>query len=301
MSDLAEVIGSDPTFSARLLQCVNSAAFGMSFPITNIVQALSILGLGRTRQLTVALATAIYSRGALRTAELRRCWEHTVATAILADQIAQGYGAFTESAYAAGIMHDIGRLGLLVAYPKEYEQIIHEAASQCLDLLDFERERFGVDHAEAGRLLAERWGLPHEFLVVVGRHHDPREGSELDLLGIIHVACRLADCLGYEMTRPLVPLEIEAVLADLPPQARTRVHGDPEELRAMVESRIRVYDGIDGDDQAASPIPMPEQEVTEDPQVEVEVESVPRLRSTWLVVYVALLIVAALIAFLMLR
>jgi HD-like signal output (HDOD) protein len=57
MPSIAELIGSDPTFSARLLQCVNSALFGLSYPVTDVLQALSILGLDRTRQLTVTLAT----------------------------------------------------------------------------------------------------------------------------------------------------------------------------------------------------------------------------------------------------
>jgi hypothetical protein len=119
-------------------------------------------------------------------------------------------------AYTAGIIHDIGRLGLLVAYPKEYERIIRLAAERCLDLLDFEAEQFGMHHAEAGRILADRWGLPEEFRVVAGRHHDPCEGEELDLLRIVHVACRLADVLGYYVTRPLLPRTFNEVLAELP-------------------------------------------------------------------------------------
>lgn len=296
MNELAEVIGSDPTFSARLLQCVNSAAFALTSPVTNVLQALSILGLDRTRQMTVTLATAIYSAGALRTAELRRCWEHTVATAILADEIAQGYGAFTESAYAAGIMHDVGRLGLLVAYPKEYESIIHDAASQCLDLLDFEREQFGVDHAEAGRLLAERWGLPQDFLIVVGRHHDPVEGAELDLLGIVHVACRLADTLGYEMTKPLVPVDMETVLAELPPRARTRLHDGPEVLRSLVESRIRMYDGVDTQSPGAQPASEAETETEEDSSLDENPVVEPPTRAGSIAIYVAVLAVLAVLA-----
>jgi putative nucleotidyltransferase with HDIG domain len=247
IGEVAELVGSDPTFSARLLQCVNSVEFGLEFPVSDVGRSLALLGLDRTRQATVTVATAAYTRGALRTKELRRCWEHTVATAILADHIAQACGIFTDNAYTAGIMHDIGRLGLLVAYPKEYERIIRDAADQCLDLLDFEREQFGVHHAEAGRLLAERWGLPEEFRIIAGRHHDPCEGGELDLLRIVHVACRLADALGYDITRPLLPPDVEVVLAELPARARERFQKTPDELRARIEERIRMYDGDEVD------------------------------------------------------
>lgn len=249
----ADLIGGDPTFSARLLNCVNSAAYGMVSRVVNIRQALALLGMDRMRQLTVTVAVGAYAQGALRSAELRRCWEHTMATAILSDQIARACGgSFNDIAYTAGIMHDIGRLGLLVAYPTEYERIIRDAAAQCLDVLDFEREQFGMDHAEAGRILAERWNLPEEFRVIAGRHHDPSDGGDLDLLAIVHVACRLADALGYDVSRPLKPLEMEEVLAELPSDARARLRSTPEDMRARIEERLRSYDG-GGDDIGAQP------------------------------------------------
>jgi HD-like signal output (HDOD) protein len=213
--ELEELVGSDAMLSARLLRCVNSIEFGLAHPVADVGHALALLGVDQTRQITVTLATAAYAKGALGTAALRRCWEHTIATAILSDQIAQACRKFTNIAYTAGIIHDIGRLGLLVAYPRQYERIIREAAGRCLDLLDFEAEQFGVHHANAGRILAERWRLPEELRVVAGRHHDPSEGEEVDLLRIVHVACRLADVLGFDVSRPLVPKAFDEVLAEL--------------------------------------------------------------------------------------
>ncbi len=84
IGEIADLVGSDPTFSARVLQCANSVEFGRSHRIKDVRSALTRLGLDQTRQVTVTLATSAYSAGALRTAELLRCWEHTVATAILA-------------------------------------------------------------------------------------------------------------------------------------------------------------------------------------------------------------------------
>ena len=87
--------------------------------MVNIKQALALIGLDRARQLTLTVAAAAYTQGALRSNELRRCWEHTVATAFLADEIALACGgAFKDIAYTAGVMHDIGRLGLLDSLSK---------------------------------------------------------------------------------------------------------------------------------------------------------------------------------------
>ena len=202
-----------------------------------------------TRKIIVAQATEAYTTGALSVEELRRCWQHTVATAVLADEIAQACNEFTQSAFTAGIVQDIGRLGLLVAHPQDYERIIRHAAEHCLDLLDFEHEEFGLDHAEAGRILAERWQLPAEMGTIAGRHHDPTEGLELSLLRVVRVACRLADALGYEVVKPRNPVSVEEVIAELPEHARKRINSDPVQFRQRIERLIAQF----GSQEAAPP------------------------------------------------
>ena len=265
--EVAQLIGSDSTFTARLLRCVNSYEFGLTSPVTNIQQAVALAGLDRTRQIILTQAAAVYARGALRAGELRRCWQHSIATAVLADEIAQACGVFTDAAFTAGIMHDIGRLGLLVAYPDRYESIIRNAAEKCLDLLDFEQEEFGVNHTEAGRYLAERWGLPEDLQRVAGRHHDPSEGSELDLLRIAHIACRLADSLGFDVTRPLVPMNANRVLRELPFVAWQRFLKTPEQLCVRIEKEILEFDADPTSAAPNSRVPeesVPEENVIED-------------------------------------
>jgi putative nucleotidyltransferase with HDIG domain len=268
MQEIASLVASDATLCGRVLQHANSAEFAMLEPVRNVRQALTVLGLDRTRKVTVTIAAAVYSGASLRAAELRRCWRHSLATAVLSDELAKRCGVFVETAYTAGMMHDIGRLGLLVAYPREYEQTIRNAAERCLDLLDFEKDVFGIDHAEAGRWLAERWRLPEDYREIAGRHHDRCDGGPLTLLGIVHIACRLADYFGYDVTRPLVPQPLGAIVANLPHSVRDTVVRDREQLRAAVESAIFSHDqgesepqpddevdatagGVDGDDAIA--------------------------------------------------
>jgi putative nucleotidyltransferase with HDIG domain len=235
---VAELISSDAALTARLLQHVNSSVYGLRSPVKDVRHAVGLLGIDRTRQITIMIATSAYAMQALRNVELHSCWQHSLATAVLADEIAKACGAFTKIAFTAGILHDIGRLGLMVAHPHQYTRAIHDASGHYLDLLDFEREQFGIDHAEAGRLLAETWKLPTEFRVIAGRHHDPCEGSELDLLQIIHVACELADVLGFCVVAPRVEGDVRAILGTLPEGAGKDLQGTAEELRSQVEHRI---------------------------------------------------------------
>lgn len=241
--EVANLIASDATFTARLLQRVNSAEFGLAGDVTDVQHAIALLGLDTTRKVTLAHAAGAYAGGGLKTEVMRRCWRHTVATAVLADEIAAACGEFTGVAFTAGIIHDIGRLGLLVAYPDEYELAIRSAAERSLDVLDFEEELFGAHHAEAGRILAEGWGLPSDMLLVAGRHHDPCEGSELSLLRLVHVACRLADVLGYDVVKPLVECSVADAFAELPSRARDRLTADPEGFSKRIDRRIREFDG----------------------------------------------------------
>src|SRR5690242_6641105 len=157
-----------------------------------------------------------------------------------------------------------------------------------------------MDHTEAGRILAERWNLPEEFRLVAGRHHDPCEGAEVDLLKIVHVSCRLADALGYDITHPLAPLDADAVLADLPVSTRERLQ-KPDEMRSRIEQRIRAYDGVEdsGDSTPEPPVPVavPAEESEQDPPFLLDVsrqtappESIPRA------VWIAVAVIAALVA-----
>jgi HDOD domain len=140
-----------------------------------------------------------------------------------------------------------------MTYPKNYEHIISNSAERCLDVLEFEAEEFGMNHAEAGRILAGLWGLPEEFAVITGRHHDPCEGSEVDLLRIVHVACRLADVLGYDFVRPLKQVDSRTVLADLPARARERLKLTPTELCSRIEKQILEFDRDGGTDLPPDP------------------------------------------------
>ena len=199
------------------------------------------MGLDQVRNATVTLATASLYRSALHASELIRCWQHTVACGILAAELAKAVGAFQDEAYTAGILHDIGRLGLLAAYPREYQKTLQDAAAKSLDLLDYEREQFGMDHCEVGRWLAERWALPKQFLVIAGRHHDLPDGSPLDLRTLIHMACRLADYLGFDVTKPLKPIDLEELLAPIPEARRRRLTDETKGLRRLVEEHLGDY------------------------------------------------------------
>jgi putative nucleotidyltransferase with HDIG domain len=238
---LIREISLDATLSAQLLRMANSPLFGFVSRVHTVRQAVALLGYVRVQSLVMAVATANYIRGGLRTEALARCWRHSMASAILSRELARACHVPPESAYSFGLLHDIGRLGLLVAYPAEYSRILKVADRDRLSLLDQEKLLFGMDHCEAGTQLLQNCKLPEEFCQIVGRHHDPpgfafgkEAGGPVDPLLIGYLACQMADTLGYSVVTPLKPASLEELLALLPAWARAHFPCDQETLERIV-------------------------------------------------------------------
>jgi hypothetical protein len=177
-------------------------------------------------------------KGAVKSEALEKCWRHTLASALLCRELAQAAALPRDRAYSYGLLHDIGRLGLLVAYPEEYAAVLRAADRDAISLLDAEKRRFGVDHCEAGRALVEQWKLPPEFQVIAGRHHDPPSGAPFDSLTVAHLACRLADTLGYAVVPPLTEVPYEEIRSQLPAAARQHFPEEPGILQEMLANTI---------------------------------------------------------------
>jgi len=87
-------------------------------------------------------------------------------------------------------------------------------------------------------------------------------------LRIVHVACRLAEILGYDIVRALVPQDVDTVLAELPARARARLKKTPAELCAKIEQRILEFDSDNGDKPPEAALPVLAAGAGEEPETE---------------------------------
>jgi putative nucleotidyltransferase with HDIG domain len=237
--ELTRLISSDAAFSAEILRLANSALFGLEAQIDSLTHAVLLLGLSRVKGLAMTVAIMKgYLKGVLKSETLRRCWTHSLACAFLAEEIAPACGVDKDYAYTAGLLHDIGRLSVLVAYPAEYTNLLKVAEDNSFDVLECERQLFDIDHCEAGRWLAGQWKLPPEFGEVLGRHHEPFAGPKLGVVGLTNVACRLADTLGFGVLEAKQLPDIEQIAREMPAGVRDPIGLDPEELKARIGGRI---------------------------------------------------------------
>lgn len=195
MDEIAAIVEENPSVAARVLQLVNSAFFGLPRPTASIKEAVVFIG-------TKTLRTLVLSVEAFRDLQLEvnvagfdpeNLQHHAVATARIAAEMVPA--AERETAYSAGLLHSIGVLVLASQLPDEWGRIVDEARSSRRSLLDVENLVLGVDHGQVAAALLSLWGLPHNVIEAVAQHLNPApvKGFGGKLVGVIHVASRLAD------------------------------------------------------------------------------------------------------------
>ena len=216
----------------------NSALFGVAKEIKTVQNAVVILGLDFIKALAVTVGMRSYVKSAMRIPILRSCWHHSVATALLSRELATASRASGDEAYTAGLLHDIGRIGLMASYPPAYANMLSVSYEYSFDVMEFERDLFDIDHCEAGAWLAEEWGLPKTIALVAQHHHEEPVPHKVDILNFVALGCRLADTLGFSVTGGSRVWTLEEVHACLPESAQVRFHPDAENLKARVTAHI---------------------------------------------------------------
>jgi putative nucleotidyltransferase with HDIG domain len=194
---VSALIRADAAFSAEVLRITNSPLFGLRRRIDNILQALTMLGAERLKSLVLTVGLRNYLSKTLHYSALRRCWRHSLACACACEELAAAARMGKDSVYTAGLLHDIGRLGMLASYPGEYARMLDVDEECGFDVLESERDLFDLDHCEAGNWLVREWGLPVEFEQITSKHHaEPVEGRS-DPLTLVQLACRISGAMGF--------------------------------------------------------------------------------------------------------
>jgi putative nucleotidyltransferase with HDIG domain len=239
LRDLGDLIRMDSSFSAELLRFVNSPLFGMRGQVTSLSQALLLSGLDRVKTMAAMIAIRRMVRVPIRVAALRKVWLHTLATAVIAEEAARVAGVPTEPAYAAGLLHNLGGLGLMSAYPAEYSRMLAVSDDFGFDLLQTERDLFDIDHCAAGAYLAQDWDFPDELAAVIATHHDAPVAGEAGLFNLVAVGWRMSDALGFAAFSPQKCWNWQELIALLPKSGASSWLAESAEV-AQAEVRERV-------------------------------------------------------------
>jgi HD-like signal output (HDOD) protein/CheY-like chemotaxis protein len=192
---LAELISADMGMTAKCLQLVNSAFFGLRSRVSSATEAVKLLGQDILRALV--LSSHIFSEfrcDYLSEEDVRWLWNHSLSVADLARTFAQLQSAerdFVENAFTAGLLHDVGKLILASSLKAEYQSVLALACEKNIGIAAAEIEILGCSHAEVGAYLLGIWGLPYSILESVAWHQKPSAApaAEFSPLSVVHAAC----------------------------------------------------------------------------------------------------------------
>jgi HD-like signal output (HDOD) protein len=241
ISEVGRMIAAEPVFATRVLQMANSPLFALTAQVKTLSHAIVVLGLARVKSITVTRALGDFVAPVLSVRSLRVCWQNSLAGALLAEKLGRACKMDTDVAYVAGLLRDIGRLGLLVKYPDSYANLLEVSGEHSFDLMNTERELFDVDHCQAGAWLMEQMPFPPELTEVVVHHHDTPIDNSFRMVHLIRIADRMADALGFAVVAQVNRPQFSEVLEELPAAALLRFNHDEEGLRAEIDTRIQTW------------------------------------------------------------
>jgi HD-like signal output (HDOD) protein len=173
--DLIAVIETDAAMTARVLKLSNSAYYGFRREIASLAEAGNLLGTSALVNLVLTSCAARYFRGSGGVDEraMERMWEESVSNALAASLLARLSGTVDRNrAYTAGLLQNIGQV-VLERHMRREESEITRLVEGGTARIEAERMVLGLDHAEVGARLCERWSFPDVLVDAVRFHHEP--------------------------------------------------------------------------------------------------------------------------------
>ena len=188
---IARQLSMDPALTADLLRIVNSAQYMLSKRVDNIVEAVKLVGIRGIKNL-------LYSYGTQKilgsdSADKKLLWDHSYKTAFYAYNLVKNFKRdrnLLDDVYVSGILHDMGKIVFSSIHPLLLDKIKKFCAEKNIPKSTFEDLSAGMNHAEIGALIAEKWNFPENLIAAIRYHHNPLGTPEdcRDLVESVYLA-----------------------------------------------------------------------------------------------------------------
>ena len=198
---VGEIISKDVAMTAKILQLVNSAFFGLPRTVQDAEEAVTYLGTDVIRGLVLSHAAFEIFDADCAGFSIKALWQHSLTVGALARDIAklESAGKATiDEALIAGMLHDVGQLILAAAIPEKYGEALTLAIETNVPLREAEYSKIGCGHSEVGAYLMGLWGLPDGVIEAIAFHDKPDRCPMTQMTPLI--AVHAANALVHQCT-----------------------------------------------------------------------------------------------------
>ncbi|MBF0100262.1 MAG: HDOD domain-containing protein [Desulfobacterales bacterium] len=200
MQEIAEVIQLDPIITATILKICNSAYFGLPRQIESLNDAITYLGMEQIIDIVIIKSGTQSFAGkqvgyGLYEGEL---WKHAVLSAMTAKDIADKLGIKQKHViFTTALLKDIGKIILDRFVRDSFDRINMMVKDKGMSFREAEKAVLGIDHAEAGAILAKKWNFSQKMIEIIKNHHFNEKSSQYDEENsIIYIADNVCMMMG---------------------------------------------------------------------------------------------------------
>ncbi len=192
ITKLSGTIVKDQAMVVKILKLVNSAFFGLRSKVSNIPNAVVLLGFNTVRNavVTVSIMDAFKTKEVSNGFAIADFWKHSVAVAVTSKYLAEKTRLHEpDDCFIGGLLHDMRKVILAQHFEDSFKNILKSIEEENLSFYAAEKSEISFGHASIGGHLAEKWQLPTGLLDAIRHHHTlSKSATDQDLLMIVHAA-----------------------------------------------------------------------------------------------------------------
>lgn len=174
--DFVQIIERDPVMTVKVLRIINSPYYGLPQKISSIPRAVVHLGINTIKNMALAIAAiGMFSPRNRSGFNVDSFLLHSLSTALIVKRLAERLqlpSCECSDYFVAGLLHDFGKLVFAECLPEAFNRALIDSNSRQVPLQAAERNYLGIDHAQLGKMLAEKWRFAESVIDAIEHHHD---------------------------------------------------------------------------------------------------------------------------------
>lgn len=209
---LKECIEKDPALTAKVLRVVNSSLFGLSREVSDLNQALALLGTKPLKLLVLGFSLPEGLFVEVAREQLQWFWRTTLIRAVTAREISERlWNRPGDDAFLAGMFQDLGILVLLNHLREPYAEFLGRVIAERGQLDTLETELLGFGHTRLSAELLRAWNMPEVLVYAISEPRDchalkHKQTAAAEVARVLHLADLLAELVGQNRLQVLPDL-----------------------------------------------------------------------------------------------